>query len=144
MKTNTAKKIGGNKRVAKDIGKTVAAFVLFLLYMIPFLLVIINSLKRKISIVKTPLSLVDDKGFQFVNYSEAFQEMQFLKAFGNSIMVVACSVALLIIFRTPNFRPPCNRKSGTIMSAFSIHLLLVIICRNALPGNGSGPDHQNS
>ena len=98
MKTNTAKKIGGNKRVAKDIGKTVAAFVLFLLYMIPFLLVIINSLKRKISIVKTPLSLVDDKGFQFVNYSEAFQEMQFLKAFGNSIMVVACSVALLIIF----------------------------------------------
>ena len=49
MKTNTAKKIGGNKRVAKDIGKTVAAFVLFLLYMIPFLLVIINSLKRKIS-----------------------------------------------------------------------------------------------
>ncbi len=98
MKTNTVKKIGGNKRVAKDIGKTVAAFVLFLLYMIPFLLVIINSLKRKISIVKTPLSLVDDKGFQFVNYSEAFQEMQFLKAFGNSIMVVACSVALLIIF----------------------------------------------
>ena len=42
MKTNTVKKIGGNKRVAKDIGKTVAAFVLFLLYMIPFLLVIIN------------------------------------------------------------------------------------------------------
>ena len=75
MKTNTVKRIGGNKRVAKDIGKTVAAFVLFLLYMIPFLLVIINSLKRKISIVKTPLSLVDDKGFQFVNYSEAFQEM---------------------------------------------------------------------
>ena len=47
------KKDWSNKRVAKDIGKTVAAFVLFLLYMIPFLLVIINSLKRKISIVKT-------------------------------------------------------------------------------------------
>ena len=98
MKNNTARKIGGNKRVARDIGKTMAAFVLFLLYMVPFLLVIINSLKRKISIVKTPLSLVDEKGFQFSNYSNAFQEMQFLKAFGNSLFVVCCSVALLIVF----------------------------------------------
>ena len=92
-----AVRVGGSKRTAAEIGKSALAFALFLIYMIPFLLVVINSFKRKISIVKTPLQLVDDDGPQFENYSNAFVDMDFFRAFGNSLFVVSCSVALLIV-----------------------------------------------
>ena len=84
--------------VRPSMAKSIFAFVLFILYMIPFLLVVVNSLKTKISIVKYPLKLVDDKGLQFANYANAFEDMDFLQAFGNSIFVVALSVLLLMVF----------------------------------------------
>ena len=84
--------------VRPSMAKSIFVFVLFILYMIPFLLVVVNSLKTKISIVKYPLKLVDDKGLQFANYANAFEDMDFLQAFGNSIFVVALSVLLLMVF----------------------------------------------
>ena len=84
--------------VRPSMAKPIFVFVLFILYMIPFLLVVVNSLKTKISIVKYPLKLVDDKGLQFANYANAFEDMDFLQAFGNSIFVVALSVLLLMVF----------------------------------------------
>ncbi len=92
-----AVRVGGTKRTVMDGLKTLLAFVLFVVYMIPFLLVVINSLKRKISIVKTPLQMVDDKGFQWSNYAEAFKQMDFLRAFGNSLLIVCCSVFLIMV-----------------------------------------------
>lgn len=92
-----AVRVGGTKRAVMDGLKTLLAFVLFVVYMIPFLLVVINSLKRKISIVKTPLQMVDDKGFQWSNYAEAFKQMDFLRAFGNSLLIVCCSVFLIMV-----------------------------------------------
>ena len=86
----------GNKR--PSVVKSIIVFALFLLYMIPFLLVIVNSLKSKISIIKYPLQLVDEKGPQFESYVNAFEDMDFLQAFGNSIFVVALSVLLLMVF----------------------------------------------
>ena len=59
MKKNV--RIGGKRRTYMDIAKTVFIYALFIIYMIPFLLVVINSLKRKISIVKYPLQLLDEK-----------------------------------------------------------------------------------
>ena len=84
--------------VRPSMAKSIFVFVLFILYMIPFLLVVVNSLKTKISIVKYPLKLVDDKGLQFANYANAFEDMDFLQAFGNSIFVVVLSVLLLMVF----------------------------------------------
>ncbi len=63
-----AVRVGGTKRAVMDGLKTLLAFVLFVVYMIPFLLVVINSLKRKISIVKTPLQMVDDKELLINNF----------------------------------------------------------------------------
>lgn len=91
-------KVGGSKAAALYVVKTVGAFALFILYMIPFALVLINSFKRKVSIIKYPLQIIDEMGLQFSNYAEAFVEMGFLRAFGNSLFVVSCSIALLVIF----------------------------------------------
>ena len=90
--------VGGTKKQILDVVKTVFVVFMFLFYMIPFIMVILNSFKRKVNIVKNPLMLIDDKGIQFINYVKAFNEMDFGTAFLNSIMVTGISVGLIILF----------------------------------------------
>lgn len=85
-------------RQAKTALKTMFVLLMFIFYMVPFILVLVNSFKRKINIVKNPLMLVDDKGMQFVNYSKAFNEMDFAVAFGNSLLITGVSVLLILLF----------------------------------------------
>lgn len=85
-------------RQAKTALKTVFVLLMFAFYMVPFILVLVNSFKRKINIVKNPLMFVDDKGMQLVNYSKAFREMDFASAFGNSLLVTGVSVLLILVF----------------------------------------------
>ena len=89
--------VGGTKKLVMDIVKTIFVVFMFLFYMMPFILVIINSLKRKVNIVKNPLMLIDDKGVQLVNYVKAFTEMDFGTAFFNSILVTGVSVFLILL-----------------------------------------------
>lgn len=89
--------VGGTKKLVMDVVKTIFVVFMFLFYMMPFILVIINSLKRKVNIVKNPLMLIDDKGVQFVNYVKAFTEMDFGAAFFNSILITGVSVFLILL-----------------------------------------------
>ena len=89
--------VGGTKKLVMDIVKTIFVVFMFLFYMMPFILVIINSLKRKVNIVKNPLMLIDDKGVQLVNYVKAFTEMDFGAAFFNSILITGVSVFLILL-----------------------------------------------
>lgn len=79
-------------------GRTALGFILCFLYLLPFFLVLINSFKRKVSIVKFPLQLVDDQGLQLINYTNAIVKMDFFRSFGNSLIIVVFSVLLLVIF----------------------------------------------
>ncbi|MCI8888534.1 MAG: carbohydrate ABC transporter permease [Hungatella sp.] len=90
--------VGGTRKKVLDGVKTIFVVFMFLFYMIPFIMVILNSFKRKINIVKNPLMLIDDKGVQFINYVKAFDEMDFGTAFFNSILVTGFSVGLIILF----------------------------------------------
>ena len=89
--------VGGTKKLVMDVVKTIFVVFMFLFYMMPFVLVIINSLKRKVNIVKNPLMLIDDKGVQLVNYVKAFTEMDFGAAFFNSILITGVSVFLILL-----------------------------------------------
>lgn len=89
--------VGGTKKLVMDVVKTIFVVFMFLFYMMPFILVIINSLKRKVNIVKNPLMLIDDKGVQLVNYVKAFTEMDFGTAFFNSILITGVSVLLILL-----------------------------------------------
>lgn len=89
--------VGGTKKLVMDVVKTIFVVFMFLFYMMPFILVIINSLKRKVNIVKNPLMLIDDKGIQLVNYVKAFTEMDFGAAFFNSILITGVSVFLILL-----------------------------------------------
>ena len=85
-------------RKASSVIKTVIVSVIFILYMFPFLLVLVNSLKRKVNIVKHPLQILDDAGLQWVNYKNSIEKMDFIRSFGNSFIITVVSVILLIVF----------------------------------------------
>ena len=97
MAASNARPMVGSKKITR-VAMTGGAFALFVIYMVPFALVLINSLKRKVNIIKNPLALIDTKGFQFLNYKDAFEEMGFFRAFGNSLIITGFSIAALIIF----------------------------------------------
>lgn len=91
-------RVGGTGRAVSSVVKTVFVYVVLVLYMIPFFLVLVNSLKSKVNIVKYPLMLVDTKGPQFGNYATAWEDMAFLRSFTNSFVITGVSVLLLIVF----------------------------------------------
>ena len=71
--------------------------ITFFLYMIPFFMVFINSFKQKRDIITGPLSVFAQKGYTLENYIEAFQKMDFLNAFRNSVLITGCSTLLVIV-----------------------------------------------
>ena len=83
--SSKAKQIGGAKKKFKNaIQFTVIAFV-FILYMVPFAVVVINSFKSKRDIITNPFSIIGEKGQTLLNYVKAFEKMDYIKAFGNSL-----------------------------------------------------------
>ena len=87
---------GGHKN-AKQALKLVIAIIVLIIYLFPFALVLVNSLKTKVSIVKAPLLLADPKGPQWINYQNAIDKMNFPRTFANSLFVVGVSVVLLLV-----------------------------------------------
>ena len=82
------KKIGGTKRKVQNVIAMAVLIVIFIAYMFPFLMVLINSLKQKRDIIKSPFSwLFTIKGLSFDNFVNAFNQMDFLNAFKNSLIV---------------------------------------------------------
>jgi raffinose/stachyose/melibiose transport system permease protein len=74
----------------------VIAIVLFILYIFPFFLIIINSFKTRQEIVLNPLTF--PKSWSLENYIQANEMMHFSKAFFNSLIVTVFAVLFIIIF----------------------------------------------
>lgn len=91
--------IGGNKRKATNILAAGGLIIIFLAYMFPFLMVVINSLKQKRDIIKSPFSwLYTIKGLSFDNFIKAFTQMDFMNAFKNSLIVTVSATLLVTLF----------------------------------------------
>ena len=122
------------RRRAGSVLKTAALYFFFVLYMVPFLMVLINSFKRKASIIKYPLDLVDSEGMQFENYVTAVEKMDFLKAFGNSLIVTACSIVFLVLlssmmaylFARKNWRA-CRISFSLLLASMILPFQVVMI-----------------
>lgn len=85
--------------VSKTLTKTIRYFVLiifFCLYILPFILVLLNSLKERTEIISNPLSI--PKSINFANYLSAMEKMNFAHSFMNSLIITVFSVALITIF----------------------------------------------
>lgn len=71
--------------------------ILFICFIFPFILVVINVFKTKGDITSNPLSLIGEHGFTFENFPAAMKKMNFLTVFGNSLIVTVCSTLLTIV-----------------------------------------------
>lgn len=92
-------KVGGNKKKAADMLAMLGLIIIFAAYMFPFLMVVINSLKQKRDIIKSPFSwLFTIKGLSFDNFVKAFTQMDFLNAFKNSLIVTVSETLLVTLF----------------------------------------------
>lgn len=90
--------VGGSRRRIMNSLAMAILVVVFIAYMFPFLMVIINSLKQKRDIIKSPFSwLFTIKGLSFDNFVKAFVQMDFLNAFKNSL-IVTVSATVLVTF----------------------------------------------
>ena len=95
MKKST---IGGNKRKLANALAMIGLIIVFIAYMFPFLMVVVNSLKEKRDIIKSPFSwLFTIKGLSFDNFEKAFTQMDFLNAFKNSLIVTVSATVLVTI-----------------------------------------------
>ncbi|HIX58958.1 MAG TPA: carbohydrate ABC transporter permease [Candidatus Blautia gallistercoris] len=90
--------VGGTKKKVKNIAAMIVLILVFIVYMFPFLMVVINSLKEKRDIIKSPFSwLFTIKGLSFDNFVKAFEQMDFLNAFKNSLIVTVSATVLVTI-----------------------------------------------
>ena len=90
--------IGGRKAKIARFFAMLGLIVIFIAYMFPFLMVVINSLKQKRDIIKSPFSwLFTIKGLSFDNFVKAFTQMDFLNAFKNSMIVTVSATALVTL-----------------------------------------------
>ena len=72
--------------------------VLFICFIFPFLMVIINVFKDKSDITRDPLSLIGaTKGFILTYFPEAMKKMNFWNVFANSLIVTVCATVLTIL-----------------------------------------------
>lgn len=92
-----SKKIGGTKKKVFSLAGFIGMFILFLLYMVPFILIIMNSFKAKRDIITNPFSMKTKMGLTLDNYVTAFEKMNFLKSFSNSVFVTGLSTLFVIL-----------------------------------------------
>lgn len=79
--------------------KLVLLVVLFIAFIFPFVLVVINVFKVKADITLDPLALIGTtKGFTMENFPNAMEKMNFWRSFGNSAFITITSTIFTLLF----------------------------------------------
>ena len=89
-------KAARNKKIRHAIMIIVLA-ILFVAFIFPFIMVIINVFKVKADITANPLALIGKHGFTLENFPNAIKKMNFWNSFGNSLIVTILSTIGTII-----------------------------------------------
>ncbi|MBR2259150.1 MAG: carbohydrate ABC transporter permease [Blautia sp.] len=72
--------------------------IVFIAFIFPFLLVVINVFKQKSDIMRDPLALIGSKGFTLENFPNAMEKMGFWRSFANSLIITVSSTVLTLLF----------------------------------------------
>lgn len=83
------------KSILLSSAKHIFIYVLLALFIVPFFLMVNNSFKTTQQFVESPFRLPAEIGFK--NYANAFEKMNFMNGFRNSLIITICSVALIIL-----------------------------------------------
>ncbi len=120
--------IGGNKRKAANFLAMAGLLIIFVAYMFPFIMVVINSLKQKRDIIKSPFSwLYTIKGLSFDNFVKAFTQMDFLNAFKNSLIVTVSATVLVTLLAAMLAYYIVRHNNGISKLTFALMVASMII-----------------
>jgi len=84
---------------SRKIALAVAGFALFLLFMLPFLLVVMNSAKDRTEIMLNPVSMPANWGQIFTNVADVINNPNFSywRAFFDSVIITAASLMVIVL-----------------------------------------------
>lgn len=86
------------KRKIGNIITTVILSLVSLLYIVPLLIILMNSLKKKIFINAEPFKLPDKTSFfGFQNYINGVEKTDFIRVFLTSLFITVCSVIVILV-----------------------------------------------
>ena len=75
----------------------IVLLILFICFVAPFILVVINVFKTKGDITSNPLSLVGEHGFTLKNFPQAMKKMNFWLVYMNSAIITVSATLLTIV-----------------------------------------------
>jgi raffinose/stachyose/melibiose transport system permease protein len=84
------------KKKISNVVMWVVLLLVFIVFIFPFLLVIVNVFKTKADINTSPLSLIGAHGFTLDNFPEAMKKMNFWNAFKNSLIITFMSTVFTV------------------------------------------------
>ena len=106
----------------------IVLLILFLCFIFPFFLVLINVFKSKGDITTDPLALIGAHGFTLKNFPEAIRKMNFLTVFGNSLIITVSSTILTIVLSSMTaFVIVRNQKWKLCTLVFSLMIASMVI-----------------
>lgn len=121
------------KKISLKTISVILKVFLALLFLFPFYVLVVNSLKTRKEIFTNTLALPAIP--QFSNYSRALEAMDFLDALKNSLIVTLCSVAIIIIFTSMAAWVIVRNKSkiSTILYGVFVAALIIPFQSTMLP-----------
>ena len=75
--------LAAKQKKRRQVITIIVLILVFILFVIPFLLVLINVFKTKGDITSNPLALIGEHGFTLQNFPEAMAKMDFWNVFKN-------------------------------------------------------------
>jgi len=95
------------KKAWKIIGE-ILMLGISVIILIPFYYLVVNTFKTPQEMTKSPLALPESINFD--NYAKAFQNMDFLRSFSNSLIITAVSVVLIVLLGAMAAYPIATRR----------------------------------
>ncbi|MCR5034070.1 MAG: carbohydrate ABC transporter permease [Clostridia bacterium] len=90
--------LAAKQKKRRQVITVIVLIIVFILFVIPFLLVLINVFKTKGDITSNPLALIGEHGFTLQNFPEAMAKMDFWNVFKNSAIITFSATILTILF----------------------------------------------
>ncbi|MBE6017191.1 MAG: carbohydrate ABC transporter permease [Lachnospiraceae bacterium] len=107
----TQNELAARKKKTMHAIMWIVLLILFLCFIAPFVLVVINVFKTKGDITADPLALVGAHGFTLKNFPEAMKKMNFWLVFMNSaIITISATVLTIIVSAMASFVIVRNQK----------------------------------
>ncbi|MBP1047618.1 carbohydrate ABC transporter permease [Enterococcus sp. BWM-S5] len=114
------------QKASSQLIRAAVGFILGLIWLVPFYLMITNSVKTKQEIFTNPLGVPES--FTWANYPDAFTQLDFLKTLFNSLLITVVSVVVIVIFSSL-----CAYALERMQTKLSTFIFMVFVAAMLVP-----------